>query len=381
MTTLSESSPLMTTVRALARTAPGPTPVISVYLDTRWTDEHQRDRVRVFLKNETRRAAAAGAPGLDAALAWVGAVGDQLVAQTLHPEAAGVAIFAGGAPAVREVIPVAVPFTDSFAVDETARLRPLVAALGKTPRAAAAFVDTECARVVALTETGAGEEATLEQERGIGHHRRGGWALLQQSRYQRHLNVLRARHFDAVATALAETVEHDGLDRIVLAGEARNLALFRTHVQPRLAARIVGEVHAVRWEPASALADRALTLLRRHAAGESTATVDGVLTAAAGGREAAAGVEDVMRAVDRGAVRRLYLLGDFEQPGRACPRCHALQHQMSYACERCETVTSPLELGEAMIRRVLATGGHVEIVDLHAALARAGGVAALLRYR
>jgi hypothetical protein len=381
MTTLSETSALMGTVRALARTAPGPTPMLSVYLDTRWVDEHQRARVRVFLKNETRRAAATAAGALDAELAWIVSVGDQLIAQTLHPDAAGVALFAGGAPPMREVVPVATPFTDTFVVAETACLRPLVHALDKAPRAAALFVDAERARLVALTETGAGEEVTFEHESAIGHHRRGGWALLQQSRYQRHLHVLRARHFDAVATALTETVEHDGLDSIVLAGEPRNLAVFGTHVPPRLAARIVGEVHATRYEPASALAERALELIRGSAAGESTATVDEVLAAAAGGGDAAAGIEAVMHAVNRGAVHRLYLLQSLDYEGRACPSCGMLQHAMSHACDRCSTVTVALELGEAMLKRVLAAGGGVRIVDAHAALARAGGVAAALRYR
>ena len=30
--------------------------VVSVYLDTRWTDEHQRERTRLFLKTELHRA-------------------------------------------------------------------------------------------------------------------------------------------------------------------------------------------------------------------------------------------------------------------------------------------------------------------------------------
>jgi hypothetical protein len=39
-----------------------------------------------------------------------------------------------------------------------------------------------------------------------------------------------------------------------------------------------------------------------------------------------------------------------------------------------------VDLGEAMVRRVIAAGGDVASVDVHAGLAQAGGVAALLRY-
>jgi hypothetical protein len=139
-------------LQELARTKPGPTPVISVYLDTRWTDEHQRQRVRVFLKNEIRKTAAMAAGQLEDELAWIAAQGERLVRQELDPEAAGVAMFAGGASVLRDVSSFAVPFTDTFAVADTPRLRPLVAALGEAPRAALLFVDAESARLVALTE-------------------------------------------------------------------------------------------------------------------------------------------------------------------------------------------------------------------------------------
>jgi hypothetical protein len=39
-----------------------------------------------------------------------------------------------------------------------------------------------------------------------------------------------------------------------------------------------------------------------------------------------------------------------------------------------------VKLGEALVDRVIATGGRVEVVDDLPALAEAGGVAARLRY-
>src|ERR1700675_4698525 len=124
----------------LARAKPGPAPVISVYLATRWSDEHQRDRVRVFLKNEIRKAAAMADGQLDPELAWLTAEGERLVAQESHPEAAGVAMFAGGTASWREILHLAVPFTDSVTVADAPRLRPLVQALGEAPRAAVLFL-------------------------------------------------------------------------------------------------------------------------------------------------------------------------------------------------------------------------------------------------
>jgi hypothetical protein len=45
---------LQTRLVELAKISTAPAPVVSVYLDSRWADEHQRDRVRIFLKNALR---------------------------------------------------------------------------------------------------------------------------------------------------------------------------------------------------------------------------------------------------------------------------------------------------------------------------------------
>jgi hypothetical protein len=80
-------------------------------------------------------------------------------------------------------------------------------------------------------------------------------------------------------------------------------------------------------------------------------------------------------------VDRLYLLRGYEEDGRVCPGCRALQRAAeSEACRWCGTATRPLELGEAMVQRVIEAGGDVASVDAHGGLERAGGVAALLRY-
>jgi hypothetical protein len=371
---------MTTRLQTLARTTPGPVPVISVYLDTRWSDEHQRKRVRTFLKNEIRRAAAMSVGQLEADLAWIAAEGERLVGHEIQPEIPGVALFAGGPGRLREVLPVAVPFSDSFTVASTPRLRPLATALGEAPRAAVLFVDSESARLVAVTEQGPGDEITLQAADALGQHRRGGWLLLLQSRYQRHIHVHRGRHFEAVAAALADLVDQHGLQAIVLAGEPRNLAVFRAHVAPRLSGRIAGEVAAARYEPSSALAERALAVIRSRMAGAAGVALDTVLVDAEGGGRAAAGVEATLDAVNRGAVDRLYLLRSWEEEGRACAACQALQRADADVCRRCGAATGLIELGEGMVQRVLAASGDVASVDTHAGLERAGGVAALLRY-
>ncbi len=367
-------------LRELARIQGAPTPVVSVYLNTHWSDERQRERVRLFLKNEIRkaRARAEDSPGLDSDLDWVQAEAQALIEQARSPEARGVALFACQGLGLREVLPVRVRFDNTFVIADAPLLRPLAAALEKTPAALVVFVDTESARLIPLMAEGAGEAVSLQSD-VPGHHRQGGWALLAQSRYQRHIQEHRGRHFEAVACALVNLAKRGDVRQIVMAGELRNVVLFEKHLPGGIAERIAGRITGARHESAGILLDRAARFLGRLD-GEETAAVDAVLTEAAKSGGAVAGLEETLEAVSRGAVRRLYMLKGFNQPGRACPECGSLKSGASRTCRLCGTTTKAAELGEVIVDRVIGTGGSVNMIEPHPGLESVGGVAALLRY-
>lgn len=364
----------------LAKISKATTPVVSVYLNTRWADEHQRDRVRIFLKNELAQARRGPRPWAAAAdLDWVEAQGQALVSQTTVPEADGVALFACEALGLRDVLPVRMPFEDTFVVDDAPHLRPLAALSEEVPTALVVFIDTESARLVPLTPAGPGEEVALESE-VPGRHSRGGWAQMAQSRYQRHIQDHRARHFEAVAESLIGLVESHHARHIVLAGDPRNVAVFRQELPPRLARHIVGAVAGARHESADVIVARAAALLP-HVEGQREAEeLDAVLVAAAKGGKAVKGVEATLAAVNRRAVHRLYVLRGFSEPGRVCTGCGVLQRGFSWTCRACGKDTAAVELGEVLTGRVMAAGGTVETIEAHQPLAAAGGIAARLRY-
>lgn len=367
-------------VAALGRIGPASTPVVTVYLGTRWADEQQRDRVRIFLKNELAKARRASHPrAAQADLDWIEAQGEALLNQTIMPDAGGVALFACEALGLREMLPSRIPFENAFAVGETPLLRPLLDLDASAPTTLVVFVDAESARLVMLTSAGPGEEVALRSD-VPAHHSRGGWAQMAETRYRRHMQDLRARHFDAVTETLTALVDGHDVRRIVLAGEPRNMAMFRQKLPPRLAALIVGIVAGARHEEMGHIVARAAEYLP-HVEGQREAEgVDGVLTAAAKHGKAAAGLDATLEAVNRGAVHRLYLLKGWSVPGRRCNGCGMLQRSFVGTCPACGGKAETLELGEAMADRVVADGGTVETIEVHQPLAAAGGVAAELRY-
>jgi peptide subunit release factor 1 (eRF1) len=357
-----------------------PSGVVSVYLNTRWSDQHQRDRTRVFVRDEVRRARRAGvASGVEAALGWIEAETDALVAQARDPSIQGTALFASPHAAVREVVGTRGPFEPAFVVGDAPYLRPLAAMLAESPPALVVFVDGEHARLIPLTTEGVDEEVVLESA-VPGQHRRGGWAQLAQSRYARHIEQQRTEHYDAVVAAVTAAADQRQVRWVVLAGDSGTLGAVRDRVPAAFQPRIAGTVRAARHEPAAAIAARGDEVLRRVEAEAARRAVAQALTEAAKGQRAVTGVDDTVAAASRGAVRQLLLLQSFAETGRACTGCGALARGDAATCPLCHSPTRPVELGDAATGRVLAAGGEVAVLANDLALAQAGGMAALLRF-
>jgi peptide subunit release factor 1 (eRF1) len=362
----------------LARLPSAERPVVSVYLNTRWSDEDQRHRVRVFLKNRLREARTAAMRPAEEDLAWIEAEVERLIDQVSFADVSGMALIAGG-DGLREVLPVRTAFEDSFVVDRTPYLRPLAGIAQEVVPALVVFVDGVSARLMALRAAGPGEEVTLESE-VPGRHSAGGWASLAQSKYQRHIEMHREQHYEATAASVAALADRHGVRRIVIAGELRAVAVFRRHLPDPIARWVVGVIPAARHESSAVIATRAAEHLARLDAQKDAAAVDRMLDAAAKGGRAVAGLRPTLEAVNRNAVQHLYLVRAFQRPGATCEQCTALQPPLSSACRFCGAHTQPTELGEAMTSRVLACGGEVSVISRHGGLDGRDGVGALLRY-
>ena len=118
----------------LAKIQKSPAPVVTVYLNTRWADEQQRERVRVFLNTQLARARRGDGPrASDRDLDWIEEQGRALVRQEAVPEADGVALFACEALGLREMLPIRVPFEEAFVVADAPFVSPLAELLADTP--------------------------------------------------------------------------------------------------------------------------------------------------------------------------------------------------------------------------------------------------------
>jgi peptide chain release factor subunit 1 len=363
----------------LSETPASPAPVLSVFLQAHWVDEQQRDRVRAFVAAELRRVAVADPPPLDADLRWIEARVAAIVAQAELVGARGVAIFACTPTGLRRVMPLRAGFANAVVLAPRPCLRPLIEVLPAVDETLVVCLDREHARLIPIGPEGIRDEVALTGD-VPGHHSRGGWAQLAQSRYQRHIEEHRDRHLDAVAAA-ARGLMHDlAVERVVLMGGSEIVGALRGALAADVAPRVVAALPGFRHEASTELVARALIAAERAHAATTAARVEGTLVEAEKSARAASGLTSTLAAVHRGAVHQLYLLRTFRQVGVECEQCGLLKVELAPACPYCGGPSTVTELGEAAVRRVLSAKGDVIDVPEHAGLAQHGGLAASLRY-
>jgi len=363
----------------LSETPASRTPVLSVFLGTHWIDEQQRDRVRAFVESELRRVAVADPPPLGEDLHWIEARVAAITAQAERVGAQGVALFACAPVGLRLVLPLRAAFGNAVVLGPRPSLRPLVEVLPAVDETLVVCVDLEHARLIPIGPEGIRDELALTGD-VPGHHSRGGWAQLAQSRYQRHIEAHRDRHLDAVA-AVARGLMHDlAIERVVLMGDAEIVGALRGALAADVAPRVVAVLPGSRHEASAGLVTRALAAAERSHAATTAARVEGTLVDAEKHARAAAGLTSTLDAVHRGAVHQLYLLRAFRQVGVECEQCGLLKVESAPTCPYCGGPATATELGEAAVRRVLSAKGDVIDVPAHAGLAQHGGLAASLRY-
>jgi peptide subunit release factor 1 (eRF1) len=110
--------------------------------------------------------------------------------------------------------------------------------------------------------------------------------------------------------------------------------------------------------------------------------VEGVVGEALRGGLGVLGPDDVVLALNEGRVHTLVIEEDFRRTGWRCANCGALGEDAESAevCPFCRGELHVVrELGEALVARALAGGGHVEVVAHTNRLHSYRGVGALLR--
>lgn len=388
---------LLMLARSLAEIDVHPYRVLSLSLDVQWRDEQQRERVRLFLKDEARRLRASLEDSdEDQALAEDLERAEELVEDRIRRTipSGGLALFLCGPAGLEIEISCAWPLPEQLAINSFPAIRPIVTGLRGLDggRALIAVVDSQVTHIYWLD--GSGSDLVTDLSRQVPRrHKRGGWSQLviqhhrseQLDRHHRQAAAELARHFDA-----SSGNGFHGPPRLFLGGRREAIANLKTHLPPRVLERaheIPGLDPDLSDHEITERVDKALDLLLRE---EATAQVH-LIEERAGSGMAARGIQAVLEALEERRVSRLFLTTDLRGKGWRCTECGAigdLEHGhngeslVAGGCPRCRTAVppEPAELGELLVRRALTQHASIETLPATSGLDRLGAVAAELRF-
>jgi peptide subunit release factor 1 (eRF1) len=312
-------------LRELAVLRPAGARVLSVFLNLDPAEEFAQQPARAteihsVIDQAHKRVRESDGLGHDekkALRADVERTGEFLLGEFSPKGAHGVVVYACSPAGLFEVIRLARPVETRVVIDDSPFIEPLVELVA----AGSWFV------ILVNRQTGRmflGDRERLEEVDVIvdevhGQHKQGGWS---QARYQRSVDEDVQDHLRHVAEAAFVHFKRAPFDRLLLGGPSETLADFEpklhAYLQQRVAGRFdvdvenssVDEVHAA-----------AAPKMAEHDRRREREALDRLREGVSTGGRAAAGLEDVLEALNERRVETLLVNRGYEAPGCTCPLC------------------------------------------------------------
>jgi peptide subunit release factor 1 (eRF1) len=368
----------------LARMRSGDEPIVSLYLDIRWGDEQQRERVRLFVQDRIRKTLAQypeGSPGREGLARTLQRVQQHtagLTSQEHEPGKNGVALFADEALGLWRPYFFRRSFQNELCTDHIPHLAQL-----------ARFADDHEPALVVVPDSGGadiyqvllGDLAAEESLRGFVPRRENDefnpGAALHGRHFERvekdlrHADSFVQRNRRRAAEEAAALFDRVPGTHVVLVGTNENLAAFERELPERVRAAVIARIPRPReWESGDGarrdgVVAGAAAAVRDHERSTEERVVEEVVGQSLRGGQAVLGPEDVVMALNEHRVHRLVLEEDFSRAGWRCTNCDALgpDAEAEEVCPYCGgSLVAVHYLGEALVARTLGEGGEVEVV-------------------
>ncbi|MDI7259512.1 MAG: Vms1/Ankzf1 family peptidyl-tRNA hydrolase [Thermodesulfobacteriota bacterium] len=379
---------MRTEIKKLARIEEGPRPFLSLYLNTRWDDEQQRERIRLFTKNQLKN----GYDRLKEREDWrkvyledqkqIERFVEGLVRRSHDEGVNGVAIFSCSSANTFFTYPSMISFENEFFLSDLPTLRPLVRLSSQYQNTLAVMVETDSARLFEISLEGLIAEFSIESY-VPGRHDQGGWA---QMRYQRHIKDHMDKHQKEVAVQLTELFDTGKWRRVVLIGQDRTIANFKTFLPERVKQQITDTFSMDFSEERSRVLRRIFERLFQKEKEEVSHRIQELKERTPQGGLATFGLNGTLETLNKGQIQTLYLLTSLSLPGGRCSGCGCLVliHPPDFPsapCPLCKGNIRMINLGEEMMRSVLRQDGEVKWVEENRILKENDGVGASLRFR
>src|SRR3954452_20398319 len=229
----------------------------------------------------------------------------------------GVVVYACGPAGLFEVIRLPRPIATRAGIDDSPLTapRPELSATGSW---LVVLVNRQTGRMFA------GDRERLEEVDVIvddvhGQHKQGGWS---QARYQRSVDEDVQDHLRNVAAAAFLRFKRRPFDNLLLGGPAETVTDFESKLHAYLQERVAGRVDVdVENSSVDDVQRAAAAKIEEHERARERAALDRLNEGLSKGTRAAAGLEDVLEALNERRVETLLIEPGYQAAGCTCPQC------------------------------------------------------------
>lgn len=352
-------------------------PFLTLYIDTTRNDEAQRERIRLFLKQESQRIRnEVGGNGhhelVERGIRQI----EEYISNSLQDDTRGVALFSR--PGDNFFLPIQLPVR----VEPQLRIasRPHLAQLARLrhqhPAVLVALVDAKTARVVKMQFGRLQNEVELENSEVPRKHDQGGWS---QANIQRHVQDHIDRHHKEAAEALTRLAERQHIRTILLAGQERNVANFRSFLPKNIDDLVGGVLHLDMRSSEAEIVKAAEEVAAGHRERKIFEQLTQLQDAASHSR-GAIGCGKVADAVNQRKLQQLFLSPSADGKGWRCTSCGILGESVPLGCPACGSRVMTVDMIEEFIAAAHHEDAEMTFVDRASILDAHQGVGALLRF-
>lgn len=296
----------------------------------------------------------------------------------------GMAMFSHAAGGYFRGYPLAVPVRSRVFVGDHPYVKPLADLLDNYGSYGVALVDKQGARLFhfhlgeLIEQEGIlGDEVHQTHGKASSSNPGGRGGVSGQSRFN---DEVTARNLREAANFSAKFFNEVHARRILIGGTDATIAQFRQYLPKAWQNLVVGTFPMSMTASHTEVQARAMQIGQEAERQRETALVESMLTAAAKGQDGSVGLEATLEAVHGGRVQTLIVKDGLRLPAYQCQGCEHLLTRSMDTCLFCGKSFMKIDDAiELAVRKVMQSGGEVEIVRDNPALEEFG-IGALLRY-
>lgn len=296
-----------------------------------------------------------------------------------------VAVFTCQADDYFRAFPLAVPVRSRVRLGDRPHVKPLADLLDSFGGYGVALVDKQAARFFYF------HLGELREERGVvgetvRHTKRGGGSQAQGRRggtagQTNYVEEVADRNLKEAADSAARFFAENNVRRILVGGTEDNINPFCSQLPKAWQSLVIGTFPMSMTATHNEVLERAMQIGHEVERQRDIKLVEAVITGAAKGRGGVVRLDDTLSAVHEGRVQTLLFREGLRAPGFRCSGCGYITSVEMDACPYCgeqfSQISDVVELG---VRKVMASGGEVEVLRDDLGLSDYEHIGAILRY-